>query len=107
MEDDRHIETFTIDWQGITLSVSYEADWLNMTLDGCGLNTAHLQVRSINPERAPNPVSETGYRSLFIGREMIEDAGGPVAFAQNWLDASAKSTTLRNRTIPSSQLSLF
>jgi len=106
MEYDRDIETFTIDWQGITLSVDYEADWLGMgTRHAFG--TAHLEIRSIKPENAPNPVTETGYRSLFIGRAMIEDAGGPVAFARQWLDASAKSTTWRNYVNQLQQMSLF
>jgi hypothetical protein len=31
-------------------------------------------------------MSETGYRSHFCSRELVEDAGGPVAFVTAWLE---------------------
>ncbi len=103
----RTVVTETTSWQGIILSVSYEADWLNIAAHGGKLNTAHLEVRSIAPENAPLPITETGYRSHFIPAAMVKDAGGAIAFVQAWLDASAKSVTWKNYVAQSRQLSLF
>ena len=64
METQRTIETFTTDWLGITLSVSYEASWLG-SVRPADRAIAHLQVESVNPERAPLPITDTGYRSHF------------------------------------------
>lgn len=106
MENERHIATAIIDWQGITLSVSYEADWLSMGWQG-DRAVAHLQLQSITPERAPLPVTETGYRSHFIHPSEIDAAGGPVAFAIAWLDHASQDKAWRAVQINGRQLSLF
>lgn len=85
--NERIIETCEITWSGIVIRISYEPNWLSMT----DYLTAHLQLESIAPERAKLPVTETGYRSHFTTRDVIEEAGGPVAFTLAWLDAAALS----------------
>ena len=47
----RHIETFRIDWNGIAIEIRYEPHWLGMDI---GFDTAHLEIESIAPERAPS-----------------------------------------------------
>jgi len=106
MIEERHIETFTIDWQGIALLVTYEADWLNMGAHG-RFATAHLQVQSVSPPRAPLPITETGYRSLFTDRERIEHHGGPVEYVRLWIEDAAKSPAWQCHVSDTKQLSLF
>lgn len=101
MTQDRNIETFAIDWQGIALLVSYEVRWLNSE----AANIAHLQIESVSRERLP--ITETGYRSHFVPANEIDQAGGPVAYAVAWLDYMARSKEWKAYADASAQLSLF
>lgn len=107
MTDQRSITTTTIDWEGITLLISYEPDWLNIGEDFAKVTTAHLEIRSISPEKAPLPITETGYRSHFTGSNDIDEAGGPVAYVTAWLDHMARSKEWKYHVESSRQLSLF
>jgi hypothetical protein len=69
-------DEFQINWQGQSLTVRHCAAWL-------GDETAHLEV--VSADRAPHPISDTGYRSHFIRPEHIEEEGGPVAYVTAWL----------------------
>ena len=65
----RHIETFRTDWNGIAIEIRWEPNWLNLT--SSGYDTAHLEIKSIAPDRAPLPITETGYRSHFTSPETV------------------------------------
>jgi hypothetical protein len=95
-----HIFTKHIDWNGITLGVSWEPDWLRCAV-------GHLQITSIAPERAPLPVSETGYRSLFVNPALVTAEGGPVTFAREWLAREALSLSWRATQDEARQLLLL
>ncbi len=43
-------------------------------------------LRGVDADRSPHPMSETGYRSHFCPRELVEEAGGPVDFVTAWLE---------------------
>ncbi|MFT4075640.1 MAG: hypothetical protein QM647_08900 [Asticcacaulis sp.] len=103
MTTERTIETFIIDWQGITLSVTYEANWMNCKRPGY----AHLQIESITPRRMPLPITETGYRSHFIHPSAVVELDGPVAYVLAWLDATANAPEWREAQDHRRQLSLF
>jgi hypothetical protein len=107
MEEDRHIETFTVDWRGIALSVTYEANWLNICTTQWDMARAHLQIRSVGPERARLPITETGYRSHFLDSDEIAVAGGPVAYVIAWLDQAADNQVWREYEASIRQGSLF
>ncbi len=68
----------TINWKGQAIVVRWCPEWL-------GGDTAHLEI--VTPDRSPHPISETGYRSHFCPRELVEEAGGPEAFVIAWLEA--------------------
>lgn len=95
------------DWQGITIEVVYEPNWLNLANRHGSLPSAHLDIRSIAPERAPLPITETGYRSHFLHSEEIEVAGGPAAYVETWLNVMAESAEWQAHEVSSRQLSLF
>lgn len=98
-------ETFPLEWRGITIRVRYAANWLNMAAKG--YDTAHIEVETVDPERAPLPITETGYRSHFTTAETVAAYGGPVAFVRTWLEEEAIRPAWRAYEARSRQLTLF
>ena len=69
---------------------------------------AHLEIRSIRPERTPLPVTETGYRSHFHPCGTVEANGGDVvAQVRAWLDEEAARPEWRRYVENSRQGELF
>lgn len=95
--------TSRIDWQGITLSVTYDP----ISFGSSVYAVAHLELRSTAPAGAPLPVAETGYRSHYLSPVYVEQAGGPVAYAIAWLDREAAKPEWRKHVAAARQLSLF
>ena len=106
MTRERHITTTKIDWQGITLSVEYEEAFLGFCRPSPSA-LAHLQIRSIMPDRAALPMTETGYRSHFIHPDAIDEAGGAIAYVIAWLEHDARKPEWRKQQANGQQLSLF
>ena len=98
-------QTYTLDWEGFALSITYCPDWSPSYREIYGSPMAHLEIRSI--DRQPLPITETGYRSHFINAEVIEAEGGPVAFARAWLDHDAQSPKWKAAKARRQQLCLF
>lgn len=69
-------------WRGIGMQIIYQPEAYI-----CPTIYAHIEVQSDEPL----PITETGYRSLFLPAYSVEHAGGPVAYVQLWLEAQAKS----------------
>jgi hypothetical protein len=109
MDQERTITASTIEWEGITIELRYEPDWLGMAAKypNEGYGHAHLELRSIAPSRSPLPVTETGYRSHFLPRGEVEATGGPAAYARAWLDQAAREPAWRRQQEAARQLSLF
>jgi hypothetical protein len=105
--EQRPILTEMFVWRGITVSASYEADWLGSGARGSPYAVAHLEIRSINPDKAPLPVTETGYRSHFLDCGVVEELGGPAAYAQAWLDEASRSPEWRKAEAGRKQLDLL
>ena len=99
------IFTQRMDWNGISLEVSWEPSWL--ALPETQYAVGHLQLQSIAPERAPLPVTETGYRSLFINPQDVMNEGGPLAFVSAWLDCESRNHSWRAQQESARQLALF
>ncbi|MFN7389901.1 hypothetical protein [Brevundimonas sp.] len=106
MENQRTIQIDTLQWEGITIEVSYEAEWLGFRRSS-DMAVAHLQVRSIAPERAPLPITETGYRSHFVHPDEIDRLGGPEFYVTVWLNETARTQKWQDYASKGSQLSLF
>jgi len=60
MSTERHIETFSAEWNGLAIQITWEPSWLNLG-DCLGHDMGHLQVESTAPEKAPLPIAEIGY----------------------------------------------
>jgi hypothetical protein len=91
-------------WEAITIEVRYVPEWLGTTGH---YRIAHLDIMSVQPERAPLPITETGYRSCFLPREEVDAEGGPEAYVRAWLEVAAKEPEWRNYVATTQQLSLF
>ncbi|HEV7659309.1 MAG TPA: hypothetical protein VGO55_05640 [Allosphingosinicella sp.] len=102
--ESRHISTETLVWEGVTLSIAYEPSWLAMSED---YGPAHLEMHVVAPEGAPLPITETGYRSHFLARGIVEEHGGPVAYVRVWLDEAARAPGWKHAQVRRAQLSLF
>lgn len=93
-------QTYRFTWQGIEIEAVYEPNKWQVI--------AHLEIRSINPERAPLPITETGYRSHFHQIGTIEELGGDVvAQVTAWLDEEAEKSAWKAHVEASRQYSLF
>lgn len=91
-------------WNGIEIEIRWIADYCKFD---DGQSMAHLEVQSIKPDRAPLPITETGYRSHFIFRNEVEHMGGPEAYVEAWIDEVSRTADWHETAIASKQLALF
>lgn len=96
-----------IDWNGIRIEVRWCPNWLDFYERLYGHALAHLEIESVDPAKAPLPVTETGYRSHFTRPDVIDAAGGPAEFVRAWLDEAAKDPEWLAAEAARKQLSLF
>lgn len=92
----REPQRFETTWRGIKIEVRYRppfAQWFTAEQP-----IAYLEVVSIDPARAPLPITKTGYRSHVIQGADVEAAGGPVPYVLAWLEhRAAKSKKWRRQ----------
>ena len=86
------MEQYIITWRGVEIEITYTPEKFGMV--------DHIELRTEN--KAPLPVTETGYRSHFMNKGAVAHHGGAVAFVTAWLDHEAKCSSWNN-----DQLSLF
>jgi len=75
----RTVQYGTLEWRGILISVTLEKQRF----------VDHIQIETLEPVRAPLPITETGYRSHFIAKDIVDQAGGPESYVSDWLDTAA------------------
>lgn len=93
-------QAYRFTWRGIGIEAIYTPLKWN--------TIAHLEIRSVAPEGAALPVSETGYRSHFHQPGTVEAQGGDVvAQVMAWLDEAAATPEWRSQQEAARQLSLF
>ena len=97
-QDPHTLHTFT--WQGIEIELTYcPVRWTQIS---------HIELRSIQPERAPLPLTQTGYLSHFFEIGTVEANGGDVvAQVTAWLDEAAKRPEWQAHLAESKQGDLF
>jgi hypothetical protein len=67
----------------------------------------HIEVRSLCPENAPLPITETGYKSIFIAESELAGYGGSLKYVTSYIEQEAKSKKWRNCQESSRQFNLF
>lgn len=92
--------TFKLIWRDVTLRIRHQRNYLTKGTD-------HVEIIVVAPEGAILPVTETGYRSHFIGTADLKAAGGPLRFVTDWLDREAKSRRWIEADLKSRQGDLF
>jgi hypothetical protein len=93
-------QTYRFNWKGIEIEVIYSPIKWGVI--------AHLEIRSIQPERAPLPITETGYKSHFHDCGTVEAKGGDVvAQIVAWLDEEAAKPEWRAYAAKNRQGELF
>ncbi|MCJ2187879.1 hypothetical protein [Novosphingobium beihaiensis] len=93
-------QTYRFTWQAIDIEAVYTPLRWNVI--------AHLEIRSISPERAPLPITRTGYRSHFHQPGTIEANGGDVvAQLTAWLNEESQKPEWQNYVEASRQGELF
>ena len=100
-------ERIEITWHGIQIEITYTPDTSPAFRKSYGRALDHLEIRSLVPAREPLPITETGYLSHFIARQIVEGAGGPAALVLAWLDHFAQSPVWKAQQISRQQLDLF
>lgn len=97
---DKEIQTRRFHWQAIEIEATYTPlKWSVIAL---------LEIRSVNPERARLPITDTGYRSHFHPPGTIEAHGDDVvAQVIAWLDEEAAKPAWRRYSDASRQGELF
>jgi hypothetical protein len=103
----REISTETFTWNGITVLVSFEPDWLGLSAAGFEDPCSHLELQVLEPQGAPLPVTDTGYWSEFLDFGEAEEAGGAKSIAVSLLDEFAETQTWRVRWAKWEQRDLF
>lgn len=95
-----NITEYEIFWNAITVSIIHTQKW-------CGGEIDHIEVRSISPEKARLPITETGYKSHFHHEEALFEYSDAKAYVLAWLDHEAKSLKWKTYVESQQQLSLF
>ena len=95
-----------LEWNGITISVTYDDEYLgpNKTSPNA---LAHLAVQSVSPERAPLPMTSTGYKSHWLHPQEVSAEGGPVGYVLAWITQEAETREWQERAAAAKQYSLF
>lgn len=84
-------------WHGIEIEVKHIAQRFG--------DFDHVEVTSL--DCVALPITETGYRSLFILSERLAEHADPVSYVRAWLDHEADSDTWKRYEANALQLSLF
>ena len=76
--------THKLVWRDIACRVRHTPDYLSK-------GWSHVEIVVQKPKGAPLPITETGYRSHFLGHDDLERAGGVVRFFLDWIEREAAS----------------
>ena len=93
------VETCEFEWCSIRISLKHERKY--------GGLIEHLEIRTIDPEKAPLPITDTGYKSHFVDEKHIDHYGGSQAYVVAWLDEEASKPKWQRQKDVANQYSLF
>ncbi len=96
----------TLIWQSFEVEVRYDPDPFSLASRHQEA-MAHVEIHTIQPEKAPLPITETGYRSHFTPKGNIDEYDSAVEFVKAWLDHEAQSEEWRIVQENARQLCLF
>lgn len=91
-------------WNGIEIEIRWNRNYL---VYDDQTHMAHLEVMSVKPERAPLPITETGYKSHFTHVSAVDGYDSPEAYVEAWLTHASYDPAWREAQAAKAQLSLF
>ena len=94
---------YALSWNGIEILISYNSDFSVAFKANMGEALAHIEVKADEPL----PISETGYRGLFLPIPEVEEEGGAEELVEKWLDEAADSKKWKEYVNGKRQYSLF
>lgn len=104
MEDKYQIEI--IEWCNYQIKVMYAYDPMRMA-EYYDEPMSHIQIVTIEPERAALPITDTGYKSHFIPESNIAKYGSAKDYVLAWLNEAATSPAWIKAEEERRQYSLF
>jgi len=103
----RNREVFNITWGGIEIEIGYIPSYCEAYKKYQGVDLSHIEVRSIKPRNVPIPITETGYRSMWVRAPQLAEHGGAVEYVTAFLDEEAKGKDWKETQEASRQYQLF
>lgn len=100
-------EITIIQWDGMEIEISFCRNWSDAFANNYGFNMSHFEIKTRSPERAALPITETGYRSIFIPEPDIAEFASPTAYIIAMLDHAAQSPEWQVIRDKAQQYSLF
>ena len=100
-------DVFTMNWGDYEIQVKYAESYSPAYKSVYGHAMSHIEIETLNPKKAPLPLTGTGYRSIFTPEMNIEEMGGVEEFILAMLDDAAKSREWKEMENKSRHLSFF
>lgn len=98
-------ETYHSVWRGIPIEINFCEDWSRAVREIQGYKLAHLTIESAERQRLP--ITETGYKSVFLEAAEVEEYGGVENYLRAWMDYEAQHEEWKAYEAKSNQLKLF
>ncbi|MBL3575658.1 hypothetical protein JMK10_17720 [Rhodovulum sulfidophilum] len=88
-------------WRDYVIKIIHTCGWCRQQ------GVDHLSITCLAPDRAPLPITETGYKSHFLAEFEIAKAGGAVPYVEAWLNQEASTPEWHQQEQASRQMTLF
>ena len=74
-----NMEIIPLNWSGIEIEVIFERSYSEIYEKIYGYALSHIETRSVRPHHAPLPITDTGFRSIFMTEPEVLKHGGEVS----------------------------
>ncbi len=100
-------ETIPLNWSGIEIEVIFKRSYSEIYEKIYGYVLSHIEIRSVRPHHAPLPITDTGFRSIFMTEPEVLEHGGAVNLVLSLLEERAKSEAWTKANEKAKQYQLF
>jgi len=97
--------TVCIDWNGLHIEIVHVMGWTHVPVNGQRLD--HIEIRCVDPDRHPLPITQSGYRSHFLYEDQLIGFKDAVDYVTQWLDAEASTEAWKRIDAKTRQGCLF
>lgn len=99
-------QTLTMTWNSIAMTINYCESWMTWLSDEEKADyMAHIEI--LRDDKKQLPMTETGYRSHFIRKAVVDNSGGVLDYVKAWLDHEGQSKKWKDYVANEAQLKLF